>query len=283
MTFGPDILARTLSGPNVEDKQGQWWQYNSRSDHHSKVACWAVLFDLLTSSSLMRAHAAEGKVAFGINRKLNDWTSNRTKNLDLVVARTSEEEGAKTVDLGTMADKFGIKLTAAEQTKLDGLPTSPIGVAGSVVLVALEAKATMTAHIRALPRLHDELTSSFQTIHGDSNNALAVGLSIINHANTFVSSDLNKIPGHRVVSTHNQPKDTERTIAKIEEIHRRSGSHDGQRGFDALGIIVLDCKNDGSPVTLVTNPPAPQPGNQFHYANMINRAAQAYDSSFRHV
>jgi hypothetical protein len=51
---GPDILVRTLSRTNVSDKYGNPWQYHSRSDHHSKVACWGIVFDLLRSSSLLR-------------------------------------------------------------------------------------------------------------------------------------------------------------------------------------------------------------------------------------
>jgi uncharacterized RmlC-like cupin family protein len=36
------------------------------------------------------------------------------------------------------------------------------------VLIALEAKACMTAHVKALPRLYDELNSSHQCVHGSS-------------------------------------------------------------------------------------------------------------------
>lgn len=285
MTYGPGIITRTLSVPSVADKHGRLWQYHSRSDHHSKVACWAVLFDLLSASSLMRQHAAAGKVAFGINRQLNDWTTNRKKNLDLVVARTTGDPADRaSVDLGELATRFGIVLTPQEQAKIDELPTSHAGSAGSTVLVALEAKACMTAHIKALPRLHDELTSSYQTIHGDSQHALAVGLAVINNADTFISPDLNKDPDREVVvSTHSQPNATQRTIAKIEEIHRRPGGNSAHPGFDALGIIVVDARNDGSPVTLVSSPPAPQPSSPFHYDKMIQRAAQSYDASFVNV
>ena len=65
--FGESIVARTLQTPRVKDKAGNVWQYHSRSDRHSKVACWAILFDLLRTSPLLREHAAVGKVGFGIN------------------------------------------------------------------------------------------------------------------------------------------------------------------------------------------------------------------------
>ncbi len=84
---GPDIIVRTLSQPAVPDKHGNLWQYHSRSDRHSKVACWAVLFDLLQHSPLLATHAAAQKVTFGINRTMRDFRTGRTKDLDLVISR----------------------------------------------------------------------------------------------------------------------------------------------------------------------------------------------------
>ena len=62
-------------------------QYHSRSDHHSKLCCWAIAFDLLATSSLLRQHVAEGKVCIGVNHTMVDFKTNRKKNLDLVIAR----------------------------------------------------------------------------------------------------------------------------------------------------------------------------------------------------
>ena len=53
---GPGILARSMSTPRITDKFGNAWQYHSRSDQHSKVACWALLFDLLHQC----AHSGDG-------------------------------------------------------------------------------------------------------------------------------------------------------------------------------------------------------------------------------
>lgn len=279
---GPQIIARTLTVPSVVDKRGRSWQYHSRSDQHSKLACWAILFDLLQSSDLLRSHVASGKVAFGINRTINDWQTGRKKDLDLVVAR-SGQDASPAFDLAQLAERYRLVLTEEERTILSGLPRSPEGVAGSSVLVALEAKACMTAHIAALPRLYDELTSSHATVHGDSQNALAVGFVMINHAATFVSPGLQVLNEAPVVTQHQQPRVTVRTIDKVKEISRRAGPQSGHGGFDALGVLVLDLVNDGSPVTIVTGAPAPGPSNDFHYDRMVTRAAHLYDSSFGNV
>jgi len=82
-------------------------------------------------------------------------------------------------------------------------------------------------------------------------------------------------------SRHRQPADTLRVLAKVSEIPRRSAS--SEVGFDGLGVVVLDARNDGSPVTLVTDPPAPRPGDTFDYVSMITRMANEYDTTFTKI
>jgi len=82
---GPKILAKSMSTPQVTDQFGNLWQYHSRSDQHSKVACWALLFDLLHHCPLLRHHIKVGKIGFGINHEMRDFKNNRSKDLDLVI------------------------------------------------------------------------------------------------------------------------------------------------------------------------------------------------------
>jgi hypothetical protein len=89
--YGPDIFVRsnsvpTTGGPSGKPfKYGNAWQYHPRSDRHSKIARWAVMFDLLRECPLLRKHVADGKVAFGINHPMRDFAQNREKNLDFVI------------------------------------------------------------------------------------------------------------------------------------------------------------------------------------------------------
>jgi hypothetical protein len=287
---GPKIIARTLSVPSRPDQYGNVWQYHPRSDRHSKVACWAVLFDLLQSSGLLREHVTSGKVTFGINRTLNDWATGKKKNLDLVVARTPGPAGdavSKAFDLKELAEDYGLVLSYEEREILAQLPVAAGGRAGATVLIALEAKACMTEHVKARPRLHDELDSSHSTIHGDNPNALAVGFVMINNARTFISPDRNRYElsaGHPpTVSLHTQPHATEQVFQKIREIRRRPGPGSNREGFDAIGVVVIDAANDGSAITVVTEPPAPSPTSEYNYAQMIGRAGHLYDSNFGNV
>ncbi len=277
---GPDIITRTLSLPAIPDKFGNLWQYHSRSDRHSKIACWAILYDLLQRSSLLAAHANANKVVFGINRQMRDYRTNRTKDLDLVIARPGPRPLTRPPEsMHDLALRWGLRLTPEQQDRLVTLAPLREGTAANV-LVALEAKACMTAHIKALPRLFDELTSSYVTVHADVQQALAVGFAMINAAGTFVSSDRNKHDlafVNPIINEHPANAVT-RTVAKVREINRRTGP--GTDGFDAFGTMVVSMRNDGSPVTVVTDPPAPDDDDVDSYPRMIARLAQAYDLTF---
>lgn len=277
---GPDIIVASLSVPQPRGASGRLWQYHSRSDLHSKVACWGVLFDLLHQSALMRRHTMSGKIVFGINHELRDFATGRKKVLDLVVARPSERATPET--FSDLAQRYHVVLSSAQAAKLAALPElrrAPVGA----VLMALEAKATMTEHVKALPQLYDELNSSHLTVHGASRQALAVGLVMVNAAAKFVSPDLNKTPGATLaLSTHSQPAAAAAVVAKVREIPRRTGGM--TEGYDGLGIIVISATNDGViPVSLVTTPPAPSRNDIFYYDNMITRTANEYDTTFRSI
>jgi hypothetical protein len=278
---GPAILIDALSRPTIPDKFGNMWQYHSRSDRHSKVACWGIAFDLLQTSALLRRHVDDGKVVLGVNHTMRDFGTGRKKNLDLVIARP--DGAVEETDLGTLGARYGIALTPQQHTAFLGLPRFRVGTVGAV-LVALEAKATMTAHIRALPRLYDELNSSHLCVHGASAQALAIGFVMINTAEEFLSTDLNKhnlATTPPVISREPQPRSLQRTLEKVAEIPRRSNVR--ENGFDGVGVVVVNVANDGSAWELITAPPSPQPGDNFHYDGMIRRMANEYDATFAQI
>lgn len=287
---GPDILCRTLSIATTGTGSkpfafGNAWQYHSQSDRHSKLACWGLAFDLMLECPLLRTHVREGKVGLGINHELRDYRNNKKKNLDLVLCRLTTESAKRSksgaTDLASLAERYGIQLNASERRAMASLPT--LKIAGvSTVLVATEAKAAMTAFAKAAPRLKDELTSSHQTIHGDTDSAIAAGLVLLNGASTFVSSSMNKVnlaEQAPVVSRHRQPGDADKIVSALREVQRRSRV--GDAGFDALGVVVVDCRNDGSRIQRInTHPPAPTANDDFDYDRFVHRLAQLYAARF---
>ncbi len=282
---GPEIVARTLSGLMDPDrKYGNRWQYNPRSDRHSKIACWAILFDLMRNCRALTQHIKAGSVGFGINHEMRDFKTGRKKDLDLVICTpgTPESANKKLTTFRKLGEKYDIKLTDGQSEELDELPAFEETPVGEVHL-ALEAKACMTAHGKARPRLYDELSSSHLTIHGSSNFAIAAGFVMVNISDQFISPTSNpfsvaeRSPEY---NAHKQPKDTEGIIEKVREIQRRSDT--GETGFDAIGLVVVSCVNDGTPVEVVTVPPAPKPGDLLHYDAMIRKIANLYQSRFPH-
>lgn len=65
---------------------------------------------------------------------------------------------------------------------------------------------------------------------------------------------------------------------KGRELRRRG--RPGEEGYDAIGIVVVDCVNDGSPVSLVSDPRAPGLRDPFHYDAMIRRIVHQHDTLF---
>lgn len=279
---GPLILAEYLRRPSEPDLHGNRWQYNSRSDRHSKVGCWGVAFDLLNTSALLRQHVRSGQVVLGVNHPMRDFQTNREKALDLVFARPTSAPGLAP-SFKSLAHSYDIRLSDVQLALLESLPDVSIAPVGAV-LIALEAKATMTAHSKARPRLYDELNSSHLCVHGASNQAIAIGYVQVNAAERFASSVTNNFPlaEHSVrVTKHKQPGDTLRVLEKIAELPRRTATTG--TGFDGLGVTVLDFENLGGPVRVVSDSPAPQPGDQFEYDGMIVRMANEYDSRFHGI
>lgn len=278
--FGPQILVRSLSGSTRTDRYGNAWQYHSRSDHHSKVACWGIMFDLLRASPLLRRHVAEGRVGFGINHEMRDFVHDRKKNLDVVLCTPAGGAKPTGPTLADLIKSYDILLSPEEAALLAELPAlhrTPVGA----VLMALEAKAAMTAHQRALPRLYDELNSSHLTVHGATDQAIAAGFVMINAAETYLSPDLNKKnrQSDPEWSRHNQPKDAQITVDKVRQLPKRSKT--GDTGYDALAIVLVNFVNDGSAVSLVAHSPAPPAGDIYHYDSMVDRLAHIYATRFK--
>ncbi len=272
-TYGLAIVARSMSeatrGSGKGFANGNSWQYHPRSDRHSKVACWAIFFDLMLRDSLLSRHVSAGKVAFGINHRMRDFQHDREKDLDLVVCKRSQPRSIGAISrFADMVAAYTVVLSPEEETLLRGLVDIPVtGV--QTALIALEAKAAMTEFGKARPRLSDELNSSHLTIHGDTDSTIAAGFAMVNAAPAFVSPIRNPWKlGSRptVINSHRQPQDVAAAVEKVKQLPRRSKT--GANGFDALGLAVICCTNDGEEVTVETKAPAPLVGCAVNYVTL---------------
>jgi hypothetical protein len=240
-----------------------------------------MMFDLMRHCALLRQHVEAGLVGYGLNHEMSDFKMDRKKKLDLVICRPrSTSANTETETFAEQAERIGAVLTPTAKKELHSLPTLRTMPVGAVHL-ALEAKAAMTEFGKARPRLYDELNSSHAAIHGNSQHTIAAGLTMVNLAGTFVSPTRNYATKKHPHTVHKQPGDAESVIAKIREIPRRG--KEGEDGYDALAIVVVDCPNDGTPIKLVKTPPAPQSNDIYSYEMTVHRLVQLYEQRFNNI
>lgn len=277
---GPTILARTMTVATTRGgkggERGRAWQYHSRSDNHSKVACWTVLFDLMRHCDVFREHVRAGRVGFGINHVM---VGPINKTLDLVVTRLqhARQEGMRSA-FSDLVEVYGIRLSASERADLDALP--PLFAEDgsqdvSEVVIALEAKACMTEHSKSLPRLHAEILATGYLARLAQPSAITVSYTMVNASESFVTPS-----GEGKVNRHCQPDDARKTLemlAKAIPLARQTR----EIGYDVVGATVVDCRNDGSEVSVVIGAPAPDlRTNSLHYDRMVTDICAQYNSRF---
>lgn len=272
---GPQILARTMSIATTRGKSTRAWQYHSRSDSHSKIACWTVLFDLLLECDVMRRAAAEGRIGFGINHVM---VGPINKTLDLVVTMTPEtRNGGSRRRFGDLVNEYGILLDEQESALLEGLPVlfQDLETDISEIAIALEAKACMTEHVKSLPRLHAEILATGYLAKLAAPDCITVSYSLVNAAKSFLSP-----AGQGGTTQHKQPQDARRVLDMIAKAVPTVFASK-QYGYDVVGVTTLVCANDGSPVSISADPAvAPTHSDVLHYERMIRGICSAYRGRF---
>lgn len=272
---GPALLARTMSVGATRAKGARAWQYHSRSDHHSKVACWAVLFDLMLECDVLRDAAQRGRIGFGINHTM---VGPINKTLDLVLTITPPtRELHRRRSFVDAASALGLVFDGRELALLRALPALEQDTADDVfeVAIALEAKACMTEHVKSLPRLHAEVLATGYLAKRAAPRCISVSYSLVNSAPFFITPSGN---GKR--NEHRQPDDARRVVDMLAHAVP-TAQEVRDYGYDVVGVTVLDCRNDGSPVRVVEGAPAPSTNEHVHYERMIRSLCSEFRSRFR--
>lgn len=272
---GPEILVRTMSVATTRGSSSRPWQYHSRSDNHSKVACWTVLFDLMSECDVFREHVAEGRIGFGINFVM---VGGINKTLDLVVTRLpATRTKTKRITFSDLVEQYGIQLDAKERKILVSLPSMEGESTAhdvSEVAIALEAKACMTEHKKSLPRLHAEILATGYLARRAQPHCITVSYSMVNASTLFISPS-----GEGKENEHVQPESARCVVDMLAKaIPLQTESRDV--GYDVVGAIVVDCRNDGSPVALLRGSPAPDKRSHLHYERMITSLCGQYRGRF---
>jgi hypothetical protein len=222
----PGILARSLS-------VASGWSYNPRSDRHSVIKCLGFLLDLAKACPRLRKELIDRDVVFGIN------TPVLGKNLDLAIGPPGYWSRARAPrPIEEIADQcqMGLPVEHGLQGVVEGVVKTPY--------LAVEAKAVMTDHRKALATLSDQLERFRHRVQG---TAVTVGLVLVNSSDTFRSPGLNRYKEH--TSYHRQPWDEEAVWDAVLQLPQRSV--ETPAGFDSMIVLSLNCPNDGTPVTIV--------------------------------
>jgi hypothetical protein len=248
----PKKFVAWMSANNQPDKFGNTYRYHPRSDSHSKAICEYMVLDLLEHCEVLKEQAASGAVAYGINLGYTSPVSGKRKAFDLAI--------------GTPATPFMGGLEGiAKVTELNA------------VLLTCEAKSAMTEHVKAKPRLYDELSSSHEIVHQGRPEAIATGITVINRADTYYSPTNQRDPTNLTSQHHDQPRVTKALIDHLRGLTIRNDAE--SVGFDAYCNVVITTDNLGG-VALWNVPPAPQPGEKDHYGTFIEKIARVYTERF---
>ncbi len=227
-----------------------------------------MLFDLLRECDVFRRHCGEGKIGFKVNYVL---AGKPQKTLDLVICRASSDPSTRSGrTFSDLVQAYGVQLTADEAQLLATLPMMHEEQRDdmSEALIAVEAKACMTEHGKSLPRLFAEiLATGFLAKYG-AQVPITATYNLVNAAPTF------KTPSNGRVNVHRQPQDAWSVVEMIREAIPTTNAF--QYGYDAIGVTVISCANDNSPVVLIDGPPAPASTNHHHYERMIRSLCSAY-------
>lgn len=268
--IGPEILARTLSTPTRRGKGERAWQYHPRSDAHSKIACWTLLLDCLLECDALFEDAAAGRIGFAINHLM---VGPINKTLDLVLTRVprSRSDHAGRRSFGEVGASYGIQLSDEERMRLAPFHGvfEETSADVSEVVIAVEARACMTNHLGALPRLHREVVATGYLASRAAPRCVLVSCTLVNTAPSFIS-------GNGQTRTMRQPDNARAVLDMLRSaIPLRREARD-LYGYDAVGALAIECRNDGSPVNRSTGAAAPAVTDTLRYEHMIQQTCTTY-------
>jgi hypothetical protein len=222
--------------------------YHSRSNKHSNALAEAIVRDLLGTCPAMSDMARRARLVYDLNFTINAGTSDW--NVDLVLG---------TPPPGAARPAEGVPIVR----------TRP-----STVEVAVEIKSIMTEHQKAMRNRKRDLEAHHEHVHRYSNHAIAGGVFVVNQAPAF------KSPLREDVTRHVKPKAlVEQCVLQMRSISSRAGL--AGAGLECKAVIVVDMDNDDLASTrYVTQPPAPQVGDQLHYDAFVQSLCAFYTHRF---
>lgn len=224
--------------------------YHPRSSKHGEVSCQAFLDDLLHHSHLIRDAAEAGEIVYQQDYTVGAGDSKW--NTDLVLG-PPDESVAVAVD-------------------------SPRGIAEAdlgEVWLAIDAKSVMTEHGKARRNRQRDINSFADIMHSHYPGSVTGGIVLINVAERFRSP----LREEGDITEHDRIDElAPETVDIFRDIDRSEGEI--SPNVDGVTCVVVEHTNidDGEPTRLVTDPPAPQPGDTVHYQTFLEEMIETFEN-----
>jgi len=227
--------------------------YHPRSDAHGGAQCRYFVDDLLHESDALREAANTGEVVYQEDYEVGE--GGLSWNTDLVMGPPEE-------DVQLSLDE-GRSMSRADPEE---------------IWLAVDAKSIMTEHQKARRNRVRDINSFADIMHHHHNRAITAGILLINLAERFDSPtrDPDDITDHPNV---------ERIVDEILDMFRAIDRSGGEvsNNLDGAGCVVIDHTNlvdDDQQTRLVTEPPAPQPGDEVHYRTFVGIIRELVEARF---
>ncbi|MBN1343232.1 MAG: hypothetical protein JXQ73_11165 [Phycisphaerae bacterium] len=222
--------------------------YHPRSDRHSNALAEVITTDLLNHCPKMRDKAGSGGLVYDLNFTLRAGTADW--NVDLVLGEPQlGEPGAR--------DEAVIR------------KESP-----SLVQVAIELKAVMTEHRKAVKNRKRDLEAHHEHVHNYNSSTIAGGVLIVNASSIF------KSPLRTEPTVHKSPmKLVEHCVSELRSVAVRGGRTG--YGLEARCAIVVEVDNVAhGAAEFINRSPAPTVGDPLHYDTFIRTICDHYTRRF---
>jgi hypothetical protein len=228
--------------------------YHPRSDKHGGLQCRHFLDDLLHVSDPVREAAAAGEIVYAEDYDVGD-SRGLGWNVDLVMG---PPEGEAQTQLG---DGDGME---------EGEPAE--------IWLAVDAKAVMTEHQKARRNRQRDINSFADIMHTHDEKAITAGIVMVNLADKFDSPT-------RDADDYTEHSNVNRIVGEIIDLFGSIDRAEGEMSanLDEVACVVVNHTNyveDAGDSYLVTEPPAPEAGDQTHYRTFVSRIAATFEDRF---
>lgn len=221
--------------------------YHPRSDKHSNQLGRDIANDLVRQCPLIAERCACGELVASLNFTLRvgqaDW------NVDLVFGVPAEQNPPE--------DGESVRWSAPAK-----------------VQIALEFKAVMTEHRKAVKNRKRDLEAHHEHVHNYDELAIAGGVLVVNASPTFRS------PLRQKETVHRKPDELVRhCISELRSVATRGGKTG--YGLEAACALVVDADNqDNSAARYAATEGVPMSGDPLHYDTFLRTICDQYRRRF---